>query len=84
VPRIKSAKKRLRQSRTREALNRGQTSALRTAVKKVRGATSKKDANEAFTSAEALLDRAAQHGLIHRNAAARQKSRLRKLIASKS
>ena len=84
MPKIKSAKKRLRQSRTREALNRGQRSALRTALKKVRSATSKKDANEAFADAERLLDRASRHGLVHRNAAARQKSRLKKLIGTKA
>ncbi|HEY2824794.1 MAG TPA: 30S ribosomal protein S20 [Gemmatimonadales bacterium] len=84
MPRIKSAKKRLRQSRTREAHNRDQRSALRTALKKVRGAASKKDAADAFPAAERLLDRAARHGIVHRNAAARQKSRLKKLISSKS
>ena len=84
MPRIKSAKKRLRQSRTREAHNRAERSALRTALKKVRAAANKKDAAAAFTAAERLLDRAARHGILHRNATARHKSRLRKLVSSKS
>ena len=84
MPRIESAKKRLRQSRTREAHNRTQRSALRTALKKVRAAGSKKDATSAFAEAERLLDRAARRGILHRNAAARQKSRLKKLITTKA
>ena len=84
MPKIKSAKKRLRQSRTREAHNRTQRSALRTAVKKVRAATSAKDAAEAFAAAEVLLDRAAGKGLVNGNTAARNKSRLKKFVATKS
>ena len=84
MPRIKSAKKRLRQSRTREAHNRAQRSELRSALKKVRAAASKKDATSAFVMAERLLDRAARRGIMHRNAAARQKSRLKKLITTKA
>lgn len=84
MPRIESAKKRLRQSRTREAHNRTQRSELRSALKKVRTAASKKDATSAFVMAERLLDRAARRGILHRNAAARQKSRLKKLITTKA
>lgn len=83
MPRIKSAKKRLRQSRAHEDRNRAQRSALRTAVKKVRAAASAKDAQAAFAAAERLLDRAAGHGLLHKNAVARQKSRLMKAVAAK-
>jgi small subunit ribosomal protein S20 len=75
VPRIKSAKKALRQSHSHNARNRGQRSALRTAVKRVRqveGAA----AVEAYAQAVQLLDRAARKGLIHPNNAARHKSRL--------
>jgi small subunit ribosomal protein S20 len=76
VPRTKSAKKQLRQAKSRTARNRTQRSALKTAVKKVRSAaTSVRD--KAFKEAEKLLDRAARKGLIHKNTAARQKSRLR-------
>lgn len=83
MPRIKSAKKRLRQSRTREAHNRAQRSELRTAVKKVRAAATAKDAAEAFAMAERMLDRAAGKGLVHGNTAARYKSRLKKFVATK-
>ncbi len=79
MPNIKSSKKDLRRSRAATIRNRAQRSALRTAVKKARGATA--TAGEQLT-AVSLLDRAARKGLIHRNAAARVKSRLANLAAS--
>ena len=75
MPRIKSAKKALRQSLAHNIRNRGQRSELRNAVKRVRtgeGAA----AVEAYAQAVRLLDRAARKGLIHPNNAARHKSRL--------
>jgi small subunit ribosomal protein S20 len=80
VPRIRSAAKRMRQARARTTLNRTHRSQLRTALKKVRSATGA-EAAEAYADAVKLLDRAAQKSIIHKNAAARQKSRLSKLVA---
>jgi small subunit ribosomal protein S20 len=82
VPRIKSASKRMRQGRTRTTLNRTHRSQLRTAVKKVRAATGA-EAKAAYEEAVKLLDRAGRKSIIHKNAAARQKSRLAKLVATK-
>jgi len=82
VPRIKSAAKRMRQGRTRTELNRTHRSQLRTALKKVRSATGA-EAKAAYDEAVKLLDRAGRKAIIHRNAAARQKSRLAKLVATK-
>jgi small subunit ribosomal protein S20 len=76
VPRIKSAKKRLRQSRAHAVRNRTQRSQLKTAVKRARAATDEKARTTAFQAAEKLIDRAGQKRLIHPNAAARLKSRL--------
>lgn len=76
MPRIKSAKKAMRQGRSRNERNRAQRSALRTAVKQVRGATTPGAASDAYRIAVRLLDRAARKGLIHQNNAARHKSRL--------
>ncbi len=75
VPNIASAKKNMRKSRAAQARNRAQRSALRTALKKakVEGASA-----EVRGVATTLLDRAARKGLIHKNAAARQKSRMAK------
>jgi small subunit ribosomal protein S20 len=78
VPRIKSAKKRMRQAKTHTTLNRTQRSQLRSAIKKVRGAAGT-DAQAAYDEAVRLIDRAGRKRLIHPNAAARQKSRLAKV-----
>lgn len=79
MPRIRSAAKRMRQARARANLNRAQRSQLRTALKKVRSATGDA-AVAAYQEAVKLLDRAGQKNIIHKNAAARQKSRLAKLV----
>jgi small subunit ribosomal protein S20 len=75
VPNIASAKKDMRKSRAATVRNRAQRSALRTALKKAQapGATT-----EAKRAAVQLLDRAARKGLVHKNTAARHKSRLSK------
>ena len=72
----------MRQARARTTLNRTHRSQLRTALKKVRTATGA-EAQAAYAEAVKLLDRAGQKNIIHRNAAARHKSRLAKLVASK-
>ena len=75
MPNIASAKKNMRKSRAATVRNRAQRSALRTALKKA----SAPDATPAARLlATRLLDRSARKGLIHRNAAARHKSRLAK------
>lgn len=76
MPKLKSAKKALRQTRTRTARNRAQRSALRTALKRVRDATTADAAAKAYTAAVRQLDRAARKGLVHPNNAARHKSQL--------
>lgn len=81
MPRIKSAKKRMRQAKTHTALNRTQRSKLRTAIKKVRAAAAG-EVQSAYAEAVKMLDRAGRKRLIHPNAAARQKSRLAKLMAA--
>ena len=55
---------------------------FRTALKRVRTATGD-EAQAAYADAVKLLDRAGQKSIIHKNAAARQKSRLAKLVGSK-
>ena len=78
VPNIASAKKNMRKSRAATARNRAQRSALRTALKKAKapGATA-----AVKLEAAKLLDRAARKGLIHRNNAARNKSKLSRAAA---
>ena len=76
---IKSAKKRAKQAVVRNLRNNSQRSQLRTAVKKVLKALEANDAaaaQDAFNVAQPILDRFSARGLIHRNKAARHKSRL--------
>jgi small subunit ribosomal protein S20 len=79
VPNIASAKKNMRKSRAATVRNRAQRSALRTALKKAKAA----DATaEVKLTATKLLDRAARKGLIHKNNAARHKSKMGKAKAA--
>jgi small subunit ribosomal protein S20 len=71
VPNIASAKKNMRKSRAAAIRNRAQRSALRTALKRASNGTP-----DERLAAVKLLDRAARKGLIHKNAAARHKSRI--------
>ncbi|HTE47031.1 MAG TPA: 30S ribosomal protein S20 [Gemmatimonadaceae bacterium] len=75
MPNIASAKKNMRKSRAATVRNRAQRSALRTALKK---ANAPESTPEQRVAAAQLLDRAARKGLVHRNMAARNKSRLSK------
>ena len=83
MPRTKSAKKQMRQAKTHTALNRSQRSMLRTAIKKIRSAAGTPGATQAYHQAAKLLDRAGRKRIIHPNTAARQKSRLSKLVKTK-
>jgi small subunit ribosomal protein S20 len=80
MPRIKSAKKRMRQTKTRTARNKATRSELRTVIKKVRNAETPTAAAAALKDAAAMIDRAGRKNIVHRNTAARTKSRLAKLV----
>lgn len=76
---IKSAKKRAIQAEKRRQHNASRRSMTRTCLKKVIAAIEAGDkaaAQEALTAAVPVLDRMATKGLIHKNKAARHKSRL--------
>lgn len=79
----KSAKKRLRQSLERRQRNRSTKSALKTQVKRVREAVKAGDLATAETEARTAarkFDLAASKKIVHKNAAARTKSRLAALL----
>ncbi len=81
----KSAVKRVRQNEKRNLINRGNRSKLRTQIKKLRTAlagTDKAQSTELLTPTVSLIDKAVNKGLIHRNTAARHKSRLTKHVAN--
>jgi small subunit ribosomal protein S20 len=79
MPNHKSAEKRMRQSERRRTINRHNRAKLRTSVKKLRGVlegSDKAQANTLLPQTVSEIDKAVQKGVLHRNAAARQKSRL--------
>ena len=79
MPNTKSAKKRHRQSLDRRTRNRAAKSTLKTLVKKVRSALEAANVTQAeadYRVAVKKLDQTAARRIIHRNAAARVKSRL--------
>lgn len=83
MPNTKSAAKRLRQNLAHRARNRSVKSAVRTQVRKVREAVEAGDIDKAeaeFRLAAQALDKAAGKNVIHRNTAARMKSRLQSRI----
>ncbi len=79
------ARKRARQTVARRARKIGQRSAIRTAIKKVLSAIDNGDqdqAKSAYLEAVPVIDRLADKGVIHKNKAARHKSRLSAHIKS--
>ena len=83
MPIIQSAVKNLRKTARRTERNTAAQSRLRTALRRVRTPLTQKkraEAEAAFAAALPLIDRAAAKGFIHKNAAARYKSRLAQQI----
>lgn len=79
MPNHKSAEKRDRQNARRNAVNTASRTKLRTQVKKLRAALSQGKADDAKSlhgQTISEIDKAVQKGILHRNTAARHKSRL--------
>ncbi len=79
MPNHKSAKKRVRQNERRRVINRGNRAELRTSIKKLRTALAGSDSRNVSAQLPVTvseIDKAVQKGVLHRNAAARHKSRL--------
>jgi small subunit ribosomal protein S20 len=74
----KQAEKRVRQNAAQRERNKAKRSAMRGAEKRVRQTTAADQAAAALTAAAQRIDKAAKAGVIHKNAAARRKSRLAK------
>ena len=82
LPKLASSKKRLRQAEKIRLRNRGTRSSLRTSLKRMLATNSKEEAEALINRTQSVIDKTAQKGVIHRNAAARYKSRVRRHIAS--
>jgi small subunit ribosomal protein S20 len=79
MPNSLSAKKRVRQNTKRQAINRWRTTRVKTAIKNFRATVVHGDVDKATADLKALyklLDQIASTGTLHRNTAARYKSRL--------
>jgi small subunit ribosomal protein S20 len=75
----KSAEKRTRQALRRNEANRRNRGQLRTEIKKLRAAVeagNQEEAKALLGSTVSLIDKSIQKGILHKNAAARHKSRL--------
>lgn len=88
MPNNAAAEKRMRQEHTRRAHNRSVKTIVKTQVTKARTAITAKtvnveDAEAVVRAAVSELDRAAKKGVIHKNNAARRKSRLMKQLNAK-
>ncbi len=82
MPNIKSAKKRVKVNKTKAAANKSRKSNLKTMIKKAElaCATGAADKETAVRVAIKRVDQAAAKNLLHKNAAARKKARLAKLL----
>ncbi len=79
MPNHKSAKKRVRQTAKKTAVNKSNKSSLRTQIKKLRTALASQDkdqSQELLIPTIALIDKSVNKGVLHKNTAARHKSRL--------
>ena len=76
MPIIKSAKKKLRGDKKRESLNKKLASILSSSIKKAKKQPTEKNIIDAISS----VDKSAKKNIIHKNKAARLKSKLSKLL----
>ncbi len=82
MPNIKSAKKRMRSNEKKAGVNTLITSSMRTAIKKFEKEAktgNKEEASNKLNIAIQRIDKAMSSGLVHKNKAARLKSRLTKM-----
>lgn len=83
MPNIKSAKKRMRSNARKADVNTLVSSSMKTAIKKFEkevNASNKEQAQNNLNIAMQRIDKAVGSGLVHKNKAARLKSRLTKMM----
>ncbi len=79
MPNHKSAEKRMRQNERRRTINRGHRTRVRSQIKKLRAAMADGSTDalqQTLAQTVSVIDKSVQKGVLHRNAAARYKSRL--------
>ncbi len=80
MPRHKSAVKRARQNIQRAIRNKAALTRMKTLIRKVRSSKTKDEAAKVLRTTVKYLDEIAAKGVIHKNKASNQKSRLTKLV----
>ena len=83
MPNIKSAKKRVKVAQTKALRNKAFRTQLKTEIKKYEAALAAGDlalAQETYKAAVKKIDQAVGHGILHKNTAARKKSRFTKKL----
>ena len=80
MPNHKSAEKRVRQNENRRQINRSNRTRLRSSIRKLRAEIDGGNPGELLSATISTIDKAVQKGVLHRNAAARYKSRLTKHV----
>jgi small subunit ribosomal protein S20 len=78
----KSSIKRIRSNNSKRLHNRYFAKTSRTVIKKLRGSTDKKEAEELLPKVSAMIDKLAKRNVIHKNKAANLKSKLSKKVNS--
>lgn len=78
----KSALKRIRSNREKQLRNKYQHKTARNAVRDLRAATDKKEAEEMFPKVVAMIDKLSKKNIIHKNKAGNLKSKLAKHVAA--
>ena len=74
----KSAKKRIRSSERKKAVNKMTDSKIKTVIKKTLATDKKEELEKLYKEAISIIDRGASKGRLHKNNAARKKSALTK------
>jgi small subunit ribosomal protein S20 len=74
----KSAKKRIRSSEKRKKINKMTDSKIKTVMKKTLATTTKEDVETLYKEAVAIIDKGTAKGRLHKNNAARKKSKITK------
>lgn len=80
----KSAIKRIKKSKSENSINRIYLSKMKSAIKSVKTAENKEEAENFFRNTSSLLDKLVSKKVIHKNKAANEKSKLAKLVNLKS
>ena len=84
MPQHQSAVKRTRQSTRRAEQNKTRLSKMKTLIKQVRSAKNKEQASDVLKKAVKYLDQLASKGIIHKNKASNQKSKLTRFVKTLS